>query len=360
MATRNTAPQTCNERDAGWLNGLVCPDCGHRLGRSSLRLVCSSCMSAVPLIDGAIPDFVNEFPYWGEIPLAQMTELNRRAADGSWKSALLHFDDPTMRRVSEMILNLDRANWHRLVPLPADSRVLDIGAGLGTHAHALARHYREVIAVEPVLEGVRFMRQRFQEERLSNAGIIRSSIWKLPFEPESFDLVVLNGVLDRVAEGLAGDPRQLQRAALERAQRLIRPGGYLSLGIENRFVLGHFTGQPDPNCGLPFVTVLPRRIADWYARRRGQDGYRNYLYSSRGYRKLLRRAGFRDVEFYIASPSHDHPRYLIPLKGSSFPFYAANAGLAQASWVRRLGRNAMRLSGLLKHLEHSFIILARK
>ncbi len=360
MATRNTLPATYENKDLEWLDRLVCPTCGDHLSGNSQRLICAACETSTPLIDGVVPDFLNEFPYWGEIPREQMAEVNRRANDGSWKSALLHFDHPAVRRVSEMILNLDRANWHRLVRLPADSRVLDIGAGLGTTAHALARHYREVVAVEPVLEGVRFMQQRFREEGLSNAAIVRSSIWKLPFGPESFDLVVLNGVLGWVAEGQEGDPGELQRSALEQAFRLVRPGGYLCLGIENRFALGYFSGDPDPHCGLPFVTILPRRIANWYANKRGQQGYRNYLHSSRGYRKLLERVGFRDLEFYIASPSYNHPRYLIPLKGGSFPFYAVNAGVRQMGWLRRTGRGALRLTGLLKHLEHSYIILARK
>jgi LSD1 subclass zinc finger protein len=360
MATRNTAAETCNKHEVEWLDRLVCPSCRTLLRRGSQRLFCPSCKAAVPLINGTLPDFLNDFPYWGEFSQAQMREVNRRAVDGSWKSALLHFDDPALRRVSERILDLDRANWHRLVPLPADSRVLDIGAGLGTHAHALAKHYREVIAVEPVLEAVRFMRQRFMEEQLSNAGIVRSSIWKLPFAPESFDVVVLNGVLERVAEGQDGDPAELQRSALEQAARMLRPGGYLSLGVENRFVPGYFTGRPDPRCGLPFVTVLPRRIANWYAKKCGQEGYRSYLYSSRGYQRLLLRAGFSQVELYIASPNHNHPRYLIPFTGGSFPFYAANAGSPQTNWLGRAGRRALRLSGLLKYLERSFIILARK
>lgn len=54
---------------------------------------------------------------------------------------------------------------------------------------------------------------------------------------------------------------------------LLRPRGYLYLVIENRFVPGYFIGYPDPHCGLPFVTVLPRTLADRFARRKGVVRY---------------------------------------------------------------------------------------
>src|SRR6202044_2316930 len=109
-----------------------------------------------------------------------------------------------VQRASTMILNLDRANWQYLVDLPPESRVLDLGAGTGTTSHALAQRFREVVALEPVLERVQFMRLRFAQENLSNVQLVRSSLWTLPFAPESFDLVAMNGVLEWVAEGRAG------------------------------------------------------------------------------------------------------------------------------------------------------------
>jgi SAM-dependent methyltransferase len=266
-----------------WFEGLVCPDCGAGVRHESDKLHCSRCRKTWPVVNG-IPHFIAEFPYWGEIPQERMREVNRLAATGDWKEALLESPDPAVARATEMILNLDRANWQWLVDLPAESRVLDLGAGTGTNSHALALHYSEVFALEPVLERVDFMRQRFTQEGLANVKILRSSLWTLPFASGSFDLVAMNGVLEWVAEGKDGDPQALQRAALLNAYRLLRPGGYLYVGIENRLSPGYFVGWPDPHCGLPWVTVLPRRLAQWYARRRGNKGYRNYLYTSRGYR----------------------------------------------------------------------------
>lgn len=339
---------------------LVCPACRVPLQASSERVKCPQCGEAWPIING-IPHFVGEFPYWGEIPVEQMREVNRRAANGPWMEALLHSQDPEVQRASQMILNLNRANWQYLVDLSPASRVLDLGAGTGTTSHALALNCREVVALEPVLERIQFMKYRFTQERLWNAKIVRSSLWTLPFSDESFDLVAMNGVLEWVAAGLSGDPEALQKRALKNAWQLLRPGGSLYVGIENRLALGYFLGYPDVHCGLPWVTLLPRSVANWYAKRRGQsEGYRNYLYSSAGYRRLLQQVGFRSVKVYIAQPSYNHPRYLIPLEGDAYSYYHHLWGTTPSRPARKLLDKLLLSLGVFKHLEYSFAILARK
>jgi SAM-dependent methyltransferase len=232
---------------------------------------------------------------------------------------------------------------------------------MGTNSHALAKHYREVIAIEPVAERTQFMQQRFAQEKLSNIKILRSSVWELPFAKGSFDLAVMNGVLEWVAEGRSGDPGDIQASALHKVLELLKPGGYLYLGIENRLGPGYFIGYNDPHCGLPFVTVLPRRLAHWYARKRGHSGgYRNYLYSSRGYRQLLQKTGFSGVELYVALPSYNHPRYLIPLQNNVFSYYSHNFNPLHRGRLRGIVHKILLKSGLLQYLEYSFAILARK
>jgi SAM-dependent methyltransferase len=334
---------------------LFCPECEAPLRQDNESLHCPECQRRWPIING-IPYFVENIPYCGEIPLERMREVNRLAEAGPWKVPLLDSPDLSVR----MHLDLDRANWQWLLNLPIDSRVLEVGAGMGTTSHALAVHYREVIALEPVLEHIRFLQQRFAQERLSNIKIIRSSIWVLPFAPESFDLVAMNGVLDRVAEGWTGDPGDLQECALKKILGLLRPGGYLYLGIENRLGIAYLTGRPDRNCGLPFITVLPRRLAHWYARSKGYTGYRNYLHSSRGYRKLLNNVGFTHLELYLAVPSYSQPRFLIPLDSNIFYYYSRSFNSAQPSLFRKWAHRILLNLRLLQYFEHSFVILARK
>jgi SAM-dependent methyltransferase len=290
-----------------------------------------------------------------------MVEVNRRAEEGVWKSALVESSGGSAQEAELMITNLERANWHLLLGLTSGGRVLDVGAGTGTNSHALASHYSEVVALEPVQERVDFMRLRFAQEGLSNIRIVRGSLWDVPFGPQSFDVVVMNGVLEWIAEGQTGDPGQLQAKALQKIYRLLKPGGQLYIGIENRLAIGNFIGYPDPHCRLPWVTILPRRLAHWYCKSRGlSHGYRNYLYSSRGYRKLLRTNGFRNIEIYVALPSYNHPRFLVPMRNNVFSHCIRNFYETGRRWPRSLAHRALLRSGALKYLEYSYIILASK
>lgn len=339
---------------------LVCPGCNAVLLREHEQLQCRDCGKTWPVLHG-VPHLIQDHPYCGEIPQLQMAAVLKRAAAGSWKEALTDSSEVSVQRVAETTLNLDRANWYRLTDLGPESRVLDLGAGLGTISHALARRFSEVIALEPVLEAVEFMRHRFSQERLENVICVRSSVWEMPFQRGSFDLVVMNGVLEWVAAGKEGDPERLQQEALDRVSSLIRPGGYLYLGVDNRFWWRSLLGTPDANCGLPYVAILPRPLAAWYARRRGhEDGYRSYTYSAGGYRRMLARSGFAESECYAAIPGYNSPNFYVSLNDNVFSYFSANfdpvrSGLS-ASAVHWLCGEL----GVSQYLQNSFVILARK
>jgi SAM-dependent methyltransferase len=341
------------------LSDFVCPSCQTGLSTDHATMRCSKCLQSWPIVNN-VPHFIDDFPYWGEIPQGTMHEILRNSESKPLDKQLREHPDPKVREASEMILNLDRANWHLLVNLPSESCVLDIGAGCGTISHSLALHFSRVVATEPVLERVQFMKRRFAQNGITNVEVIRTSLWMLPFAPSSFDLIVLNGVLEWVAEGKDGDPAQIQKDALKILLRLLRPGGCLYVGIENRFSPGYFIGYRDPHCGIPFVTVLPRKLAHRYARKKGARGYSNYLYSARGYRRLLKQAGFSEILLYNSLPSYNSPRYLVPLDRSIFKYFEKNFMSPMTHPIKRLLHGFLSAVGLTRYLQYSFTILARK
>ena len=105
--------------------------------------------------------------------------------------------------------------------LPARGRVLEIGAGKGVFLSRFARAFPgwSVAAVEPSRAALRVLQRRVTQARI-HAGDFDTS----PFREESFDLVVLIGVLEHVA-----DPVSL----LHDVRRCLTEGGVAMISVPN-------------------------------------------------------------------------------------------------------------------------------
>jgi SAM-dependent methyltransferase len=137
---------------------------------------------------------------------------------------------------------------------------------------------------------------------------------KLPFQNSSVDVVILNGVLEWMgAADIDATPEKVQEEALIEIRRVLKPGGALYIGIENRYSTSTLRGQRIHG-ELPFVGLLPRWISNLVTMFVRGEQHRTYIYSLSGYRRLLSRAGFDQTDFYIPYPSYHHPNYLIPIK----------------------------------------------
>ena len=132
----------------------------------------------------------------------------------------------------------------------------------------------------------------------------------------------MNSVLEWVGlvEGKR-NVRDIQLGILANIKRLLKPGGYLYVGINNRFGINMFTGELD-HSGMRFTSLMPRWLANFYIRKLKKDvyrteeyqhEYRTYTYSPRGYRKLLTEAGFLKNDLFWVYPNHDNPMSFAPI-----------------------------------------------
>jgi len=109
-----------------------------------------------------------------------------------------------------------------------------------------------------------------------------------------------------------GGPQDAQMEALRRVYYHLKNDGYLYIGIENRFGFQYLLGGKDHN-GLPFVSLLPRFMANLLSKRFAGEPYTTYQYSIYGYKKALQEVGFSEIKFYAPLPQYRTPLFYIPL-----------------------------------------------
>ena len=348
---------------------LCCPSCFSSLTRLDELIKCPSCGCSWPMRDG-VPDFLEEDFYFGEIPRDEMKRLNARVREVGSRRALEEVLGATNPWLMGYAIDDSRADWRFLAPLTSESVVLDLGSGWGTLAVPIARECAEVVAVEATWERLEFMRLRAAEEGINNILAVRANVLSLPFAPNSFDLAVMNGILEWVGMwDSTGSPMDAQEKFLRRVHNLLKPNGCLYIGIENRFGIDNWMGRPD-HSGLPFTSLVPRWMADIIVRMRSRTWrtarnpkrYRTYTYSWIGYRKMLERCGFDGIEIYVPIPGYNKPNYLFPLDAPNAAAYCLREALAPVSRRRRLAaaisRAALRLK-LDRLLYSDFCLYAR-
>jgi len=337
----------------------ACPSCGERLSFSD-EAHCTQCRSVWPVIDG-VPHFVSDAPYWGEISEQKLRAILEAARTRHWREVFRASNDPELAHAFTSIANLNRTTWQYFLPSGNGRSALCVGEGMGATSAALSPNYSSVVAVEPVLPRVQFMQRRFSQDGIDNVRIVRARFPVVPFAPQSFDLVVFSGVIEWLPSGHPSEnPTAVQRAGLRRAFELLRPGGHLSIGIENRWCYEYFLGARDPHVDVRWVTIAPRPLANWLMRRVHAERYENYLYGSRGYRRLLRSAGFSDTQVFNAIDSCDQPEFVVPVDGAPCRYFFRTMDQSSGRRQRRVIRWMTERLGILGHLQYSFILIASK
>lgn len=137
---------------------------------------------------------------------------------------------------------------------------VDIGCSTGFIAHEMYLAGATVTGVDIDLPGLERARERFSADRLS---FLEYSGTSLPLADSSADIVVYNHVYEHTV-----DPD----VVMSEIRRILKPAGVVYLGLGNRF------GVMEPHYRLPFLSWLPRRLADRYVRatHRGDQYYERF------------------------------------------------------------------------------------
>lgn len=257
---------------------------------------------------------------------AEIRQLLRTAKDSGYRVVL----DLLSRRhpkLTDLLLSNIRVDWlFHCYDLNHKSRCLDIGSEWGSLAFPLAKFFDVVVSFEIEPVKLAFQQIRATQDEATNVLPIRGDLLSLPFSDDRFDLIAANGALEWVTLACRDNARSVQLQFLKEVRRCLTSDGCLFFGIKNKFGLPFWFGTQE-RASLPFTSILARGIADVptskLLRQEAWTSSRTYNHSFRGYKALLREAGFRETEFYWTYPSCKWPKFAGRLDdGSGYAFLA--------------------------------------
>jgi len=235
-------------------------------------------------------------------------------AQKGWRAALESIQKPNSPNRLQEALAPNRIAWKDLLEMNSSWRILDIGAGTGGVACQMAKEY-SVIGLDNSWCDAAFMHLRAQQEGLSQFEAVVADATSLPLESNQFNLTVMIGSLEWVPTSWPDNPpREMQIQALREAHRVLRPGGNLFLGIENRYYLGYYIGIPEQHTNIKYISLLRRDEAEILSQDIRRRPYLEFTYSKDEYIELLREAGFDEIQTFWLYPNYRLPNYIIPLE----------------------------------------------
>ncbi len=193
--------------------------------------------------------------------------------------------EATQRQIVEDLIHGDAEGPLRqvepYVAISGDSRILDVGSGVGSFVMACKKHGLRVFGLEPdrIGQGAKITSIQIARRRLDAPVFVSGVGESLPFPDACFDLVVMNQVVEHVTD---------QSVVVGEAARVLREGGAIYVACPNylRFY--------EPHYKILWAPLLPKILGRIYLNLRGRrpEMLNQLTYTTnRRLRKLLEALG---------------------------------------------------------------------
>lgn len=184
---------------------LRCIDCNGPLTVASAGMACEDCGRQFPLVDGVLR-FVAAQDYAGSFGF-QWLKHDRTQLDGdSSRRSELDFMEKTGLGPEDF----------------AGKLVLDVGCGMGRYAEVITRWGGHVVGID-LSRAVEAANRNLADR---SATILQADVFKLPFAPESFDMIYSLGVLHHTPDC---------EKAFKQLPGLLKPGGRIAIWLYSAY-----------------------------------------------------------------------------------------------------------------------------
>lgn len=217
-AEQSPAPSFPTEK----IEALACPVCATKLHLSgdNQSIQCSSCRRGFENENGIpLMFWPNEWDSDQDV-----TEIVRAFYD---ETPFPNYEDVdsayTLRAKAE------RGMFARLLDeqIPHGARVLEVGCGTGQLSNFLGLKWgRTVFGTDLSLNALKLAQDFKNKNQVDNVLFVQMNLFRPSFCPESFDLVICNGVLHHTSDPFLG---------FQTISKLVRKGGYIIIGLYNKY-----------------------------------------------------------------------------------------------------------------------------
>lgn len=209
--------------DSDWnsfLDLLRSPCCGGEFRNGGEELSCSQCGHSFPL-DNGIPQL-----FWPHEKISDDADVTEAVKAFYEETPFPNYDDHDS--VRSLLEKSRRGIYARKLDeaIPYNGTVLEVGCGTGQLSNFLGISCRRVMGVDLCLNSLRLGEQFRSEHELNRVRFAQMNLFRPALKPESFDVVLCNGVLHHTSDPQGG---------LKGLVPYVRPGGYFVVGFYNRY-----------------------------------------------------------------------------------------------------------------------------
>lgn len=199
---------------------FACPKCGAALAFSPDAFRCDGCKSVYP-IDDEIPQLFA--PNDWEPGKRDVTDEVRAFYEETPFPNYDEFDS-----VASLAAKAREGMFARLLDeqVPPGARIIECGSGTSQLSNFLSLANRTVFAADLCMNSLRLGQSFARAHGLSRVQFVQMNLFRPPFQPESFHLVISNGVLHHTSDPFL---------AFKSISRLVKPGGYILVGLYHRY-----------------------------------------------------------------------------------------------------------------------------